>query len=220
VAGVLAAAAAAAADGRLDPVFIGMLGLLALASFEAVSPLGDAARALSATRAAGSRVLELTSSGAAISDPPEPADPPAWPFAIALEGVSVRYPGQPRLALDEFDLRLAAGERVALLGPSGAGKTTVTNLLLRFLDAERGRVTIGGRDIRDYRQADVRRTIALAGQDAHLFNASIADNLRLARPAATDGEVEQALRRARIWDWVRLLPDGVNTVVGEQGRQL
>ena len=220
VAGVLAAATAATADGRLDRVLIGMLGLLALASFEAVSPLGDAARALSATRAAGSRVLELTSSSAAISDPPQPADPPAWPFAIALEGVSVRYPGQPGLALDEFDLLLAAGERVALVGPSGAGKTTVTNLLLRFLDAERGRVTIGGRDIRDYRQADVRRAIALAGQDSHLFNASIADNLRLARPAATDGEVEEALRRARIWDWVRMLPDGVNTVVGEQGRQL
>jgi thiol reductant ABC exporter CydC subunit len=220
VVGVLVAAIEASADGRLDRVLVGMLALLALASFEAVTPLGDAARALSATRAAGRRVLELTSRGASIADPPEPAAAPEWPFTLALDGVRARYPGQAAPALDRFDLLLAPGERVALVGPSGAGKTTVVNLLLRFLDPERGRVTIGGRDIRGYRQVDVRRVIAVAGQDSHLFTAGIADNVRLARPGAADWEVELALRRARIWEWVSGLPDGADTVVGEQGRQL
>jgi thiol reductant ABC exporter CydC subunit len=220
VAGVLAVAVAATADGRLDRVLVAMLALLALASFEAVTPLADAARALSATLAAGSRVLGVTAGAAAVSDPPRPAPAPVWPFTIALECVSAGYPGQPRPALDGLDLRLAAGERVAMLGPSGAGKTTVANLLLRFLDAECGRVTIAGRDIREYRQADVRRVISVAGQDSHLFAASIAANVRLARPAATDQDVESALRRARIWDWVRGLPDGAETLVGEQGRAL
>ena len=96
----------------------------------------------------------------------------------------------------------------------------MANLLLRFLDPEQGRVTLAGRDLRDYRQADVRRAIAVAGQDSHLFSASIRDNLRLARPDADDGEIEAALRRARIWDWVGGLPDGVSTQVGEAGREL
>ena len=92
-----------------------------------------------------------------------------------------------------FDLRLEPGRRIALVGPSGAGKTTVTNLLLRFLDPEQGRVTIGGRDVRELRQEDVRATFALAGQDAHVFNSTIRANLSLARPGATDAELEDAL---------------------------
>jgi ABC-type multidrug transport system fused ATPase/permease subunit len=122
--------------------------------------------------------------------------------------------------LDGFDLRLEPGERVALVGPSGGGKTTVTNLLLRFLDPEEGRVTIGDVDLRDLRQEDVRRTFALAGQEAHLFDSSIRENLQLARPQATDEELFDALRRARLEDWVESLPDGLDTLVGEEGMRL
>ena len=124
-----------------------MLALLALAAFEAVTPLGAAARELSATLAAGRRVLELTDRTAAVRDPSDPIPAPEWPFAVALEGVRARYPREERPALDGVSLRLEPGERVALLGPSGAGKTTVANLLLRFLDPERGRVTVAGRDV-------------------------------------------------------------------------
>ncbi len=122
--------------------------------------------------------------------------------------------------LDGFSLRLEPGARVALLGASGAGKTTVVNLLLRFLDPEQGRVTLGERDLRDYRQDDLRRAIAVAGQDSHLFSATIRENVRLARPEASDAEIEHALDRARLWHWVRDLPEGLDTYVGEQGRQL
>ena len=220
VAAVLALAVHASGEGRLDKVLIALLGLLALASFEAVTPLAATARELSATLAAGRRILELTDQSPSVSDPATPVDLPPWPFAVALEGVSARYPGQRHRAVHGVTLRLAPGERVALVGPSGAGKTTVVNLLLRFLAPEEGRVTLGGRDVRDYRQDDVRGAFAVAGQDAHLFSASIADNVRLARPEAGESEVEQALRRARIWDWVASLPDGLATQVGEVGSEL
>ena len=137
-----------------------------------------------------------------------------------LEGVTARYAGEDRPALSRFDLRLDPGARVALVGPSGAGKSTVTNLLLRFLDPEQGRVTIAGRDAREYRQEDVRRTFALAGQEAHVFDSTIRENLRLARPAATDAELESALGRAHLSDWVASLPDGLGTLVGEDGMGL
>ena len=137
---------------------------------------------------------------------------------VALHGVSKRFGAVQ--AVDGLTLEVASGDFVVLLGPSGAGKTTVTNLLLRFLDPEEGRVTLAGRDLREYRQEDVRRSIAVAGQDAHLFSTSIRENVRLARPGAGDGEIEEALRRAGVWEWVSGLPDGLDTLVGEEGREL
>jgi thiol reductant ABC exporter CydC subunit len=220
VAGVLAVAVRASADGHLDRTLIAMLALLALASFEAVQPLAAAARELSVTLAAGGRVLELADREAAIADPAAPLPAPAWPFAVALEDVRARYAPGERAALDGVSLRLEPGCRIALVGPSGAGKTTVVNLLLRFLDPEVGRVTLAGRDLREYRQEDVRRAIAVAGQDSHLFSASIRENVCLARPGAGDDEVEEALQRARLWSWVAALPDGLDTAVGEEGREL
>jgi thiol reductant ABC exporter CydC subunit len=206
--------------GELGRVLIAMLALLALASFEAVTPLAAAARELPATIAAGRRVLAVSRAHDASSDPAEPAPLPDWPFPVALEGVCVRYPRQQRLVLDGVSLRLEPGERVALVGASGAGKTTVANLLLRFLDPERGRVTLAGRDVREYRQEDIRRAVSVAGQDSHLFSTTIRDNVRLARPDSGEQAIEQALRRARIWDWIQQLPDGLDTLVGEQGREL
>jgi ATP-binding cassette, subfamily C, bacterial CydC len=216
-AGVLAVAVAAHGAGTLDRVLVATLALLALASFEAVAPLPSSARELSATLAAGRRVLELTDHVPAVCDPADPLPAPPLPATVALESVTARYVSDGEPVLQRVDLRLESGRRVALVGTSGAGKTTVTSLLLRFLDPAEGRVTIAGRDVREYRQEDVRRTFALAGQEANVFNSSIRANLRLARPGATDGELEDALRRARIDEWVASLPDGLDTLVGEEG---
>jgi ATP-binding cassette subfamily C protein CydC len=197
-----------------------LLALLSIAAFEAVQPLTEAFRELGATVAAGKRILELTDRRPRIVDPVDPLPAPAAPVPIVLESVRARYRPDEKPALDNLTLRLEPGRRVVLLGPSGAGKTTVVRLLLRFLDPDRGRVTVGGEDLRRYRQEDVRRMIAVAGQDAHLFSASIRDNLRLGRPAANDDELVDALRAARILDWVEGLPDGLDTLVGEEGRAL
>ncbi len=246
VAGVLAVCVAAHATGALNSVLVAMLALLSLASFEGVAPLAEAARELSFTLGAGRRVLSLIDREPAVRDPDEPAPAPvpatavasvsvpvaslstmALPnvpvspaFDVALEGVWARYESAGPPVLRDFDLSLPAGRRLALVGESGAGKTTVVNLLLRFLDPERGRVMLAGRDLRDYRQADVRRAIAVAGQEAHLFSASIRENVRLARPEASDAQLQDALERARIWRWVSALPGGWDTLVGEEGREL
>jgi ATP-binding cassette, subfamily C, bacterial CydC len=219
-AAVLAVSVSAHDAGTLDRVLVAMLALLALSSFDAIAQLPSAARELAATVAAGQRVLELIDREPLVRDPVHPLSPPSGPVDVALEGVTARYrPGEPPV-LRRFDMTLEPGKRVALVGPSGAGKTTVSSLLLRFLDPEEGRLTIAGRDLREYRPEDVRRTFALAGQEAHLFNSTIRANLLLAQPEASDAELERALRRARIGEWVSSLPDGLDTLVGEEGMQL
>jgi ATP-binding cassette, subfamily C, bacterial CydC len=219
VVGVLAVSVRAHEAGSLDRVLVALLALLAVASFEAVSGLPSAARELSGTLASGRRVLDLIGRAPAVCDPLAPLDPPTG-SAVTLEGVTARYESDGPPILSELDLRLEPGRRVALVGPSGAGKTTVTNLLLRFLDPTVGRVTLDGRDLREYRQEDVRATFALAGQEAHVFDSSIRANLLVARPGATEPELRTALRRARLADWVDSLPAGLDTLVGEDGSRL
>jgi thiol reductant ABC exporter CydC subunit len=217
---VLAAAVSAHSAGRLDRVLVATVALLALASFEGVATLPAVAQELSATVSAGRRVLELTDRPAVILDPVSPTAAPEGSSTIALERVRVRYTPHGPPVLDGFDLRIEPGQRIALTGESGAGKTTITHLLFRFLDPESGRVTIGGKDIRGMRQEDVRGTFALAGQEAHVFNSTIRENLLLARPAATDDDLIEALQRAWLAGWVASLPLGLDTLVGEEGSRL
>jgi thiol reductant ABC exporter CydC subunit len=220
VVGVLAVAVAAHDAGALDRVLVATLALLALASFDAVLPLPSAARELTASLGAGQRLLELTDAEPDVRDPASPVDAPTAAPAVALEDVTVRYRGDEAPALRSVDLEVRAGRSVALVGPSGAGKTTISNLLFRFLDPDQGRVTIAGRDVREYRQEDVRSTFALAGQGAHVFASTIRENLRLARPGSGDAELWGALRRAHLADWVATLPHGLDTFVGEEGDEL
>jgi ABC-type multidrug transport system fused ATPase/permease subunit len=164
-------------------------------------------------------VLALTAARPAVADPPAPRPAPTWPFAVALEDVHARY-GDGADVLAGAALRIEPGERVALVGASGAGKTTAVRLLLRFLDPAAGRVTLAGRDVRELRAAEVRAAFAVAAQDAHVFTATIRENVALARPDASDAEIDAALGRAQLGDWVRSLPEGRDTLVGEAGREL
>src|SRR5262249_48941289 len=158
--GVLAVAVAAHDAGNLDRVLVAALTLLALASFESVAPLPHAARELASTLTAGRNVLELIDREPAVADPALPVAAPSRAPVAALDGVTAAYAPEEQQVLDRMSLRLEPGRKVALVGPSGAGKTTIVNLLLRFLDPVEGRVTIDGRDAREYRQEDLRRTFA------------------------------------------------------------
>ena len=138
---------------------------------------------------------------------------------IAFEGVDFAYPGREPL-LQGFDLRIAAGETVALTGPNGAGKSTLVHLLLRLLEPDAGRVAIDGVDVRDYRLEALREGIGLVAQQVMLFNASIAENIAYGRAGAAPAQIEAAARAARAHDFVAALPQGYATVVGDQGVRL
>jgi ATP-binding cassette subfamily C protein CydC len=136
---------------------------------------------------------------------------------IALRGACVRYrPGGP-LALAGFDLDLTPGRRVALVGPNGAGKSTVAAVLLRFCDLAAGTVTMCGHDLASYDPDDVRTLIGGCPQDPHIFDDTIGANLRLARPGASDEDLADAARRARLLPWIGSLPEGMATRVGAHG---
>ncbi|WGT49072.1 ABC transporter transmembrane domain-containing protein [Thioclava nitratireducens] len=175
-------------------------------------------------RAAGAteRLVELLQSEDSVKDPehPVPLPMPAT-GAIRFEDVSFHYPSRPQAsALDHVDLDIAPGETVALVGPSGAGKTTVVQLIQRFWDPETGKVMIDGYDLRDMARHDFRQAIALVPQDPVVFAASARDNIRFGRPDATDSEVEEAARAAHAYDFLEALPDGFDTYVGERGVML
>jgi len=216
VTGVLAVCVAASSSGALDRVLVATLALLAMASFEAVAPLPATALRLQATLDAGRRLLAVTARQPAVTDPLDPVTP-APGSRVALEGVGFEYGDEESWDLSGIDLAIAPGRRVALIGPSGAGKSTIAALLARFVDPRTGRVALEGVDLRALRQRDVRARITLDSQDAYLFSTTIRENVRLARPEASDGEIDEALARARIRDWVVSLPDGLDTYVGEEG---
>jgi len=135
--------------------------------------------------------------------------------------VSFRYPTRPeQLALDRFDLSVAAGETVAIVGPSGAGKTTVFGLLLRFYDPEKGAIRLDGVDIRDLRLAELRRALAIVPQEPVLFTATVADNIRYGRPDASDAEVRAAAEAASALSFIEALPQGMATHLGARGVRL
>jgi ATP-binding cassette subfamily C protein CydCD len=139
---------------------------------------------------------------------------------LALRDVTFAYPGRRRPALAGVSLIVPAGRTVALVGSSGAGKTTIAHLCLRFWDPDAGEIRLAGHDLRAWRLDDLRREIALVAQDTYLFNDTLRANVLLARPGATDAELRAALERASLGDLIEALPEGVDTVVGERGLQL
>jgi ATP-binding cassette, subfamily C, bacterial CydC len=154
-----------------------------------------------------------------VADPARPLELPA-DGDLQLRGVRFRYADDAPLLLEGADLRLRPGRAVALLGPSGCGKTTLAELLVRFRDPRAGAVVLGGIDVRDATQADLRSAVCLGSQDAHLFAGTLRENLALARPDATPADLEQALERVGLAPWLTSLPDGLATAVGEHGAKV
>lgn len=218
--GAAAVALPAVYDGRLAGLELAVVVLTPLAAFEAVTGLPLAVQYRQRIKRSAERVHEVLDAPVPVQEPAVPAEAPASPFPLAVRGLSARYEGAERDALDSVDLTLTAGKRVAVVGPSGSGKTTLAQVLLRFLDAREGTYRLGGVEASALDGDTVRTFVGLCAQDAHVFDSSIRENLRLARTGATDDELRDALAGARLLSWAQSLPDGLDTLVGEHGARL
>ena len=201
--------------GSLPGPDLAMAALYVLASFEAVAPLPGAFIALGETLAAAHRIFALVDAAPAVN-PPVVEAPRPQRFDICIRDLRMRYADDAPWALDGLDLDVAQGEAIGIVGASGSGKTSLLNVLLRFWEFE-GQVTIGGVKLRDLSSETARGLFSVVSQQTHLFNASVRDNLKLARPDASDAELMDALQAAHLSDDIGALPDGLGTLAGENG---
>jgi thiol reductant ABC exporter CydC subunit len=207
-------------SGALPGVVLAVVVLTPLAAHEVFGVLAPAAQQLPRIRASSVRVQEVLRQPDPVREPVSPQAAPAPPYDLRIEGLSARWDPAGPDVLRGIDLTVPAGRRVAVVGPSGAGKTTLAMVLMRFLDPSAGRVTLGGTDITALDGDTVRTIVGLCAQDAHVFDTTLGENLRLARREATDEQIRVALGRAGLLDWVEGLPAGLNTDVGEFGVRL
>ncbi|WP_147794633.1 thiol reductant ABC exporter subunit CydC [Cellulomonas sp. Y8] len=228
--------AARVGSGALDWPSYAVAVVLALAVFTPVLAVEDVAPDLEQAFAAARRIWRITDAAPATTSPADPVPLPDGPLDIRFEGVGFTYPApdldpddpaaatlgsvERRPVLTGLDLHVPAGSTTAVVGSSGSGKSTLVNLLTRAWDPDAGRVLLGGVDVRDVSLEDLRRHVAVVGQSTYLFNDTLAANLRLAAPDATDAELEAACRRAALHDAVLAMPDGYETRVGEMGERL
>ena len=233
---VALAGAARVGSGALDWPAYAVAVVLALAVFTPVLAVEDVAPDLEQAFAAARRIWRITDAAPATTSPADPVPLPDGPLDIRFEGVGFTYPApdldpddpaaaalravERRPVLTGLDLHVPAGGTTAVVGSSGSGKSTLVNLLTRAWDPDAGRVLLGGVDVRDVSLEDLRRHVAVVGQSTYLFNDTLAANLRLAAPDATDAELEAACRRAALHDAVVAMPDGYQTRVGEMGERL
>jgi thiol reductant ABC exporter CydC subunit len=210
--------------GSLAGVTLAVVVLTPIAAHELVAGLAEAAQQLPRLRASAARVAEVLRRRAPVSEPVQPAAVPAGPIGLRIKNLNARYrPAGPDVLAD-VSLELAAGDWALVTGPSGSGKTTLAAVLMRFIEPSAGSVEFtaaqGAVPLSALTGDDARSLIALCSQDVHVFDSTLADNVRLARPAATDEELAEALRRAGLGSWIASLPDGLATLVGEHGARL
>jgi ABC-type multidrug transport system fused ATPase/permease subunit len=227
-----------AVTGRIEAGTVVTLALLLTRLYTPMTALANARVDVMTALVAFERVFEVLDLEPMIREKPDARDVPAGPVGVRLRDVHFSYPTAEQVSLASLedvavldqrapgevlhgiDLQVGAGELLALVGPSGAGKSTIASLVPRLYDVDSGAVELGGIDVRDLTAASVRGTVGVVTQDGHLFHDTIAANLRYAAPDATDGELREALVRARLGDLLDSLPDGFETVVGERGYRL
>ena len=217
---VVIVGAALGAAGRLDPAILPLLTLLAISAFVPVWEIAQVGRQLADTLGAARRVYAVHHEPVAVTDGAGVRAAVAPGPALELSRVTFAYPGRRRPALVDVSFAVPRGSTVALVGPSGAGKTTVASLCLRFWDPAAGAIRLDGHDLREYGLDDLRGQVALVAQDTYLFNDTLRNNVLLARPDASDAALEAAIEQAALTDFVAGLPDGLETIVGERGAQL
>ena len=206
-------------QGRIDSGLLPLLTILAMAAFLPVSEIAQIGRQLADTLGATRRVYALANEPIPVRDG-KGVLPRAGAASLALENVTFSYPGQNRAALSEASFVIPAGKTVALVGTSGAGKTTTAQLLMRFWDPDSGRIVLNGHDLRDYKLDALRRMIALVAQDTYLFNDTLRANILIARPYASEPELQAAVEHASLGPLVATLPRGLDSPVGERGTSL
>lgn len=214
--GLGVATAAWLLPGLVSGPVLALLVLLPLALGEVATGLADAGATACRTRAAEARLAELAARPPVVASPPTPA--PLDGARVSVDGVAAAWDG--REVLRDLSLDLGIGERVAVVGPTGSGKSTLASLLLRFVDPVRGTVSLGDRALPELSLDDVRRTVGLVDDDPHVFATTLGENVRLARPAASDAEVEAALRAAALGPWLDALPDGLDSWLGDGHAQV
>ena len=205
--------------GELDGIALAVLALAVIASFEAIVPLPSAAQYLENSLEAGRRLFEIVDAEPEVHDPATPS-PALRDYGLRLKDVSFCYEAGGPAALDGISFSLPQGGSLAVVGPSGAGKSTLVNLLLRFWEYDAGEITLGGHELRAFQGQALRHVMSVVSQHTHLFNATVRDNLLLARPDASQADLERAARRAQVHDFVESLPQGYDTYIGEQGVKL
>jgi thiol reductant ABC exporter CydC subunit len=216
---MVAVATPAVHDGALAGVLLAALALLAFGAFEAVAPLGAAAAGIDACASAAGRIESVLEREPQTLDPAAPPPLPAGD-ELAFEQVRFRYGEGEPWVLDGADLRLRPGRAVALLGPSGRGKSTLAELAVRFRDPQGGRIALGGADLRELAGDAVREAIRLSPQDAYLFTTTLRDNVAIGRAGASDAAIVAALEAVGLGEWLDELPDGLATEVGEAGAKV
>jgi ATP-binding cassette subfamily C protein CydCD len=217
---VMIAGASLVTRGEMARTDLPLVMLLALYSFAPVTSIVTVAKELMQTVAAARRYFAIEDEVPTVDDGPADAETSRQGVPFAFEDVVFRYTPHDAPALDGVSFEAKAGETIALVGRSGAGKSTAAHLLLRFWDPQSGAITLDGRDIRDFKLDELRRLIAIVAQDTYLFNTSLWENIKLGRPDATDEDVHRAAGLANVAEFAEALPEGYETVVGERGAQL
>ena len=207
------------AHGLLDGANLALVGFAVLASFEALSPLPAAYQYLGQTKKAAERLLEIVHAPPFVIFPGI-SSAPMERFHIQFNSVDFHYGDSDPWVLEEFSLSIEQGRRVAIIGETGAGKSTLFHLLVRFWNPIKGRIQIGGHDLKTFSESDLRQTIGVVSQQTHLFQTTLRENLLMARPRADEVELNAALEKAQLLDWVKALPRGLDSWIGEAGSGL